>query len=799
MAVYQISRIQLRRGKANDSTGLPQLASGEMAWAIDTQELYIGNGSVAEGAPAVGNTKILTANDLTNQSGLIGKLNYVYKNGVDPTIQTGLSANTPVTRSLQERLDDQVTSADFNVLPISSNNGLQRDSTITLQRAIDQLFSNSPKANATKLNGSDLEDAVVRRVTLNIAPGIYNISDTINIPSFATIVGAGSDKTIFKFNPSATLSVEGTTNNSTIIVTSHATDSMKGATITPDASYSSYISAGTGIVNDTAFTGHISNSNPSILTVDSIAPGAVLATGQMLLGVGIIPNTYLVQQTGPTTWQLNNHYSTNVSTNPIFATGVVLSSTFTGSINGTVLTITHGTAHAGQLITGQGIEPNTYIINSTDSTHWVVNVSQTVTSTSITGTGKISMSSPALTTTNTALNLKLALAGSAFKAYDEVAGFITNVQMKGLTIESVNGNNTCLELNSIIESKFEDLSLNGNSDVAPSYPAAFNVLNSGIILKSSSVMYPCANNEFYDIKFNSLSFAVYGPKYVTNNSFKDLSVNYAYNGVTLGYNYTAQYNATVHSAGVATSHNLILNSKFNNVWYQAMSIGSGSGNVIDECILTSVGNSGTPGIYTGDRLYPQVYINTFGNKVANVFSDRTNLLANLYQPPGGGPGVLTVPYVPEVSGQITYSAFSSLQVSGLTYQTDVALIGSPFVFRLPVSTDITGSPMGMASYVINYTYVSSAYSFVRRGTLTISSSIVDDGGYIANIQTGDEYEFAGDQSHQLKLEFTARYLNDSNGFYTGTGIPNGIAILYSNTLADDLGTLDYTYTVSFSN
>ncbi len=61
MAVVQISKIQIRRGKKNIS-GMPQLASGELAWAVDSQELYIGNGSVGEGAPAVGNTKILTEN-----------------------------------------------------------------------------------------------------------------------------------------------------------------------------------------------------------------------------------------------------------------------------------------------------------------------------------------------------------------------------------------------------------------------------------------------------------------------------------------------------------------------------------------------------------------------------------------------------------------------------------------------------------------------------------------------------------------------------------------------------------------
>jgi hypothetical protein len=63
MAVVQISKIQVRRGQKNSGIGVPQLSSAEFAWAVDSQELFIGNGSVAEGAPAVGNTKILTEHD----------------------------------------------------------------------------------------------------------------------------------------------------------------------------------------------------------------------------------------------------------------------------------------------------------------------------------------------------------------------------------------------------------------------------------------------------------------------------------------------------------------------------------------------------------------------------------------------------------------------------------------------------------------------------------------------------------------------------------------------------------------
>ena len=48
MAVVQISRIQHRRGL---SENLPQLSSAELGWSIDTQELYIGNGTIDEVAP----------------------------------------------------------------------------------------------------------------------------------------------------------------------------------------------------------------------------------------------------------------------------------------------------------------------------------------------------------------------------------------------------------------------------------------------------------------------------------------------------------------------------------------------------------------------------------------------------------------------------------------------------------------------------------------------------------------------------------------------------------------------------
>lgn len=174
MAVVQISRIQIRRGQKNIGSGLPQLASGELAWAVDTRELFIGNGAVSEGAPAVGNTKILTEyEDILNLADT-----YSYKKN-DTYVVTGNNSSNPVTRSLQARLDDRVSVRSFG----ATGDGIV-DDTSALQRAIDQLYLNS----ATKGN-------IQSRVVLYVEAGNYVISDTIYVPSYATVVGAGADKT----------------------------------------------------------------------------------------------------------------------------------------------------------------------------------------------------------------------------------------------------------------------------------------------------------------------------------------------------------------------------------------------------------------------------------------------------------------------------------------------------------------------------------------------------------------------------------------------------------------------------
>ena len=65
MPIKQISKISVRSGLQQD---LPLLSTGELGWAIDSQKLFIGNGTVAEGAPFAGNTEILTGSNGASSS-----------------------------------------------------------------------------------------------------------------------------------------------------------------------------------------------------------------------------------------------------------------------------------------------------------------------------------------------------------------------------------------------------------------------------------------------------------------------------------------------------------------------------------------------------------------------------------------------------------------------------------------------------------------------------------------------------------------------------------------------------------
>lgn len=127
MAVVQISKIQVRRGQKNSNSGIPQLSSAEFAWAVDSQELFIGNGSVLEGAPYVGNTKVLTEHDN------ILELASSYQFASDDT-----AISLSVSRSLQSKEDETVSVADFGAVGDGST-----DCVTAFEIAFTELFRNA--------------------------------------------------------------------------------------------------------------------------------------------------------------------------------------------------------------------------------------------------------------------------------------------------------------------------------------------------------------------------------------------------------------------------------------------------------------------------------------------------------------------------------------------------------------------------------------------------------------------------------------------------------------------------------
>jgi hypothetical protein len=158
MAVVQISKIQVRRGQKNSNSGIPQLSSAEFAWAVDSQELFIGNGSVAEGAPYVGNTKILTEHDN------ILELANSYQFANDDN-----SITFAVPRTLQNKLDEYVSVADFGAVGDGST-----DCVAAFESAFTELFRNT-NPNYKKI--------------LLIPNGEYLFTSDIRVPSGVVLQG----------------------------------------------------------------------------------------------------------------------------------------------------------------------------------------------------------------------------------------------------------------------------------------------------------------------------------------------------------------------------------------------------------------------------------------------------------------------------------------------------------------------------------------------------------------------------------------------------------------------------------
>jgi hypothetical protein len=171
VAIVQISQITNRKGL---DINLPQLAGAELGWSVDTRQLYIGNGTLEEGAPVIGNTEILTEfSDILNFTNT-----YTYKGEAAGYVaQTGPTAGTPVTQSLQSWLDQFATVKDFGAV----GDGVA-DDTAAINRALYQLFCREVNPQ-------------IRR-SLFFPGGVYRVTSAIKIPPYATLWGEGNNSSV---------------------------------------------------------------------------------------------------------------------------------------------------------------------------------------------------------------------------------------------------------------------------------------------------------------------------------------------------------------------------------------------------------------------------------------------------------------------------------------------------------------------------------------------------------------------------------------------------------------------------
>ena len=369
-----------------------------------------------------------------------------------------------------------------------------------------------------------------------------------------------------------------------------------------------------------------------------------------------------------------------------------------------------------------------------------------------------------------------------------------NIRISNLTVNSISGKNVCLRLDGVKNSIFEDLVLQGNP--GSNWNNTIDVNQVGVLMNANSSLVTCENNIFRNIVFNNFSYAVLTLYDIANNIFEDCSFNNGLVSISLGagtdindHPPTSIKNSSgsVNSQLTGPINTQIINCKFYNIKQQAVYLYRGYGNTTVNCKLTNVGNNGAGN--TG-AVYPQIYWGAFGNSSVNDYSDRNGDLSTSTN--------LTTPYVPEMSGHGTYKSFGMNQVTGLIG------VGPGFLFRLPVSTNESGTPTGTINYKIEYYYRSTINNFSRQGIISISANLTTQ--LQAQIQVDDEYDFAGTDTtpdangvidnNAVKLSFSAKFLNQTGTAYTGASgqYASSIAVYYSNSLASDAGEFGFTYT-----
>ena len=157
MAVYEVAKIQFRSGLQQD---LPALDTGEPGWCIDTQRLFIGKGTLAEGAPEVGVTEILTEYS-------IGRIN-VGLAALEANV-ANLSANVTTLQSTVAALETAIL---FNSVTLTDNTST----------AANIVYSSNNVVQISTLNSNSLEYSIARGTTSRV--GTIKVTNLNGVPFY---------------------------------------------------------------------------------------------------------------------------------------------------------------------------------------------------------------------------------------------------------------------------------------------------------------------------------------------------------------------------------------------------------------------------------------------------------------------------------------------------------------------------------------------------------------------------------------------------------------------------------------